>query len=115
MATKQELELQVAELQAKVAMLTEQLSAAQEALNGAHEKEDWLQQAIDASRGQVAELREKLAEKPQKDPARGDGVVLDGKEYEVVHRNTCKEFINDYHKRLVREDDTVVVIPKKGG
>lgn len=44
-----------------------------------------------------------------------DHVVLDGVLYDVTHRNTVKELANDYHKRLVREENTAVVIEKHGG
>ena len=42
-------------------------------------------------------------------------VVVDGKEYKVVYRNVCKEFLMDYHRRLFPEDYTAIVIDKHGG
>jgi hypothetical protein len=40
---------------------------------------------------------------------------LDGVLYDIIHRTMAKEFINDFYKRYVDEQNTVLVIPKIGG
>jgi hypothetical protein len=61
----------------------------------------------------VAELDEKLKNPGGVLP--NDSVCLDGKVYPVLHRNTVKELVIDYHKRFVSEEHTAVVIEKFGG
>ena len=42
-------------------------------------------------------------------------VLLDGKKYDLVHRNTVRELAEDMKKRYVDENLTAVVINKHGG
>ena len=90
-----------------------------------------LKAELAATRASRAELEEKL-ERSQADVKKlqadfadsyateesfaepeGDCVFLDGKRYEILHRNKVKEFFEDIKRRHVAEDITAIAIDLK--
>lgn len=54
----------------------------------------------------------KAEPKPKAPPE--DGVTLGGKTYKILHKTNVKQLKEDYLRRLVDENHTVVVIEKYG-
>lgn len=129
MATKQELEAQIAELQKQLADQTPaDVLSLKEELAGRTARALSLEAERDALRGQISErdsqidllenqlgsLQAKLRVIGDKSPApiSGDSVVLAGQKYDIIMRERVDDFIHLWRKRYVQDDDLVLIVKK---
>lgn len=59
------------------------------------------------------QLTKKLEKAEAKKVEKADGVVLNGVDHEVTHKERMYDLVDMWRKRFVTDDDTVLVIKKK--
>jgi hypothetical protein len=115
MATKQELEAKVAELEAKLASVAEGASLTIPSRLSQEEIDAFIAKVKDEHEAQLRNVRaerDDLVSMLKEVSARGEGVVLDGVPHVIIQRERMLDLVDAWRKRFV-DDDALVLVVKK--